>query len=172
MSVTLHTNYGSLKIELFIDWTPNTCHNFLALCASTYYTNKSFYRNIKSFLLQGVLPVGVKTTKNELSIYYNSQTKSYQFNDEITPLLQHNKRGILAMANKSNQLNTITSQFYILYAEQSQLNNTNTVFGQLIGADSYNTLDIIEKLPVDSKDRPIEPIIVESVTIHSNPFAE
>ena len=48
MSVTLHTNLGDLKVELFCEDAPRTCENFLALCASEYYDNTSFHRNIKA----------------------------------------------------------------------------------------------------------------------------
>ncbi|KXZ44548.1 hypothetical protein GPECTOR_65g166 [Gonium pectorale] len=55
MSVTLHTNVGDIKIELFCEQTPRTSENFLALCASGYYDNVHFHRNIKGFMIQGGL---------------------------------------------------------------------------------------------------------------------
>lgn len=43
------------------------------------------------------------------------------------------------------------------------------MFGKVIyGLD---TLDNIERAEVDAKDRPTKEIVVESVTIHANPFA-
>ncbi|WBY57467.1 peptidyl-prolyl cis-trans isomerase [Plasmodium yoelii yoelii] len=44
MSISLHTNYGDIKIELFCHEVPKTCKNFLALCASGYYDNTKFHR--------------------------------------------------------------------------------------------------------------------------------
>ena len=46
-SVTLHTNLGDLKIEVFCDEVPKTAMNFMALCASRYYDKTIFHRNIK-----------------------------------------------------------------------------------------------------------------------------
>ena len=51
-SVTLHTNHGDLKIELFCEDAPRTSENFLALCASGYYDGTLFHRNIKAFMIQ------------------------------------------------------------------------------------------------------------------------
>lgn len=34
------------------------------------------------------------------------------------------------------------------------------------------TLDAIEKVPVDEKNRPIQEIRIKSVTIHANPLAD
>lgn len=52
MSVTLHTNLGDLKVEVFCEDVPRTAENFLALCASEYYNGTSFHRNIKGFMIQ------------------------------------------------------------------------------------------------------------------------
>lgn len=163
MALTLHTNHGSLKFELQCELTPLTAKNFLALAAAGWYDNKVFHRNIRGFILQG----GAKepTGKGGISIYDN---QGY-FEDEFHPTLRHNKRGVLAMANRSKP-NTNLSQFYVSYAKQPQLDNLNTVFGQLI--DGFDTLDRIEHLAVDSKDRPVQPIVIESITIHANPFAQ
>ena len=51
MSVTLHTNLGDLKIELFCEHTPLASKNFLALCAKGYYNDTLFHRNIKGFII-------------------------------------------------------------------------------------------------------------------------
>ncbi|XP_049959905.1 peptidyl-prolyl cis-trans isomerase-like 3 isoform X2 [Schistocerca serialis cubense] len=52
MSVTIHTDVGDLKIELFCEYCPKACENFLALCASDYYNGCLFHRNIKGFIVQ------------------------------------------------------------------------------------------------------------------------
>jgi len=160
MAVTMKTNLGSMKIELFCDLVPKTAKNFLALCASGYYDKTKFHRNIKKFMVQGGDPTG--TGKGGKSIYGG------YFEDEIVDVLRNDKRGTLAMANRG--ANTNGSQFFILYDKQPHLNNVNTVFGRVI--DGLETLDSIEKIPVDEKDRPIHPIEIISTTVHANPFAD
>ncbi|XP_063587702.1 peptidyl-prolyl cis-trans isomerase-like 3 [Penaeus indicus] len=60
MSVTLHTDVGDLKVELFCEQCPKTCENFLALCASNYYDGCLFHRNIKdSSILEMSIQFGV-----------------------------------------------------------------------------------------------------------------
>lgn len=57
-SVTLHTDKGDIKIELFIDATPKTCENFLAHCAEGYYNDVLWHRNIPGFMIQtGMLSI-------------------------------------------------------------------------------------------------------------------
>ncbi|CAK0862056.1 unnamed protein product [Prorocentrum cordatum] len=58
MSLTIKTNLGVLKVELFCSQVPKACKNFLALAASGYYNGTNFHRNIKGFMLQGGDPTG------------------------------------------------------------------------------------------------------------------
>lgn len=44
-----------------------------------------------------------------------------------------------------------------------------TVFGHVI--DGFDTLDRMEKIPGDAKDRPKQEIKIERITIHANPMA-
>mmetsp|Transcript_14793 Transcript_14793/g.28634 ORF Transcript_14793/g.28634 Transcript_14793/m.28634 type:complete len:90 (+) Transcript_14793:43-312(+) len=67
MSVSLHTNLGDVKLELFCELVPRTAENFLALCASGKYDNTVFHRNIKGFMIQGGDPTG--TGRGGKSIY-------------------------------------------------------------------------------------------------------
>lgn len=66
---------------------------------------------------------------------------------------------------------TNKSQFFITYAKQPSLDGKYTIFGRVIdGQDS--TLDLIEKLPVNEKNRPTKECRIERITIHANPVAE
>jgi peptidyl-prolyl cis-trans isomerase-like 3 len=58
MAVTLHTNYGDIKVEIFCYTTPMASENFLGLCASGAYDGTLFHRNIKQFMIQGGDPTG------------------------------------------------------------------------------------------------------------------
>ena len=44
-SVTLHTNVGDMKVEVFCEEVPRTAENFQALCASGYYDGTRFHRH-------------------------------------------------------------------------------------------------------------------------------
>ncbi|XP_074650589.1 peptidyl-prolyl cis-trans isomerase-like 3 [Tubulanus polymorphus] len=161
MSVTLHTDLGNLKIEIFCDEVPKTSENFLALCASGYYDGCIFHRNIKDFMLQTGDPSG--TGKGGKSIWGG------KFADEYHEDLKHNKRGMISMAN--NGPNTNGSQFFITYGKQPHLDMKYTVFGKVI--DGLDVLDEFEKLEVAEKTyRPVGETRINSITIHANPIAD
>ena len=65
MAVTLHTNYGDIKVEIFCDTTAIASENFLGLCASGAYDGTLFHRNIKQFMIQGGDPTGTGKGKRE-----------------------------------------------------------------------------------------------------------
>ncbi|KAK1934363.1 putative cyclophilin [Babesia divergens] len=161
MALTLHTSLGDIKLELYCQDAPKACKNFLALCASDYYNGLTFHRNIKGFLIQGGDPTG--KGKGGESIYGSL------FENEIASHLKHDKRGVLSMANMGKP-NTNGSQFFITYAKHPQLNGAYTIFGRIV--DGMDTLDKMEKEPVGEKHRPVNPIVIERVTIHANPIAE
>ncbi|KAL0955046.1 hypothetical protein HGRIS_003964 [Hohenbuehelia grisea] len=161
MSVTLHTTHGELKIEVFCEAVPKTAENFLALCASNYYDGCNFHRNIKGFMIQTGDPGG--TGKGGQSIW------GKPFPDEIRSTLKFNARGMVAMANSGPDTNN--SQFFITYAKQAHLDSKYTIFGKVIdGADS--TLDALERIPVNNKNRPLTEVKLTHVTIHANPIAD
>ena len=159
MSVTLHTDLGTVKIEVFCDTVPRTSFNFLALAASGYYDNSLFHRNIKGFMLQGGDPTG--TGKGGESIWGG------KFADEFVFALKHDSRGVVSMANSGP--NTNGSQFFITYKAAAHLNNKYTVFARVI--HGMEMLDAAEKEPVGAKDVPLNPITINKVTIHANPLA-
>eukprot|EP00993_Chasmostoma_nieuportense_P005712 NODE_6330_length_546_cov_27.911695_g6165_i0.p1 GENE.NODE_6330_length_546_cov_27.911695_g6165_i0~~NODE_6330_length_546_cov_27.911695_g6165_i0.p1 ORF type:complete len:175 (+),score=61.20 NODE_6330_length_546_cov_27.911695_g6165_i0:30-527(+) len=161
MAVTLHTTMGDLKLELFCDLVPRSCENFLALCASGYYDGLGFHRNVKNFIIQGGDPTG--TGKGGTSIW------GFKFADELLPSqLKHGARGVVSMAN--NGPDTNGSQFFITYNKEPHLNGLNTVFGKVI--DGWDTLDCMERSLTDVNDRPLQAILIKTVTIHANPLAD
>ena len=161
MSVTLHTTHGDLKLELFVQACPKTTYNFLALCASGGYDSSPFHRNIPGFMIQGGSPAS-GSTKDSNSIYGG------MFEDEIKPSLRHHARGSLSMANKGPKTNG--SQFFLTYAAAPHLDGKNTVFGRVL--EGWDVLDRMEEIEVDKKNRPLQAIRIESVTLHANPLAD
>lgn len=77
------------------------------------------------------------------------------YGEPTSPREQFNARGLVAMANSGPDTNK--SQFFIVYAKQPHLDGKYTIFGKVIdGSDT--TLDAIERVPVNAKNRPLNEI--------------
>jgi len=168
--VRLHTNLGNINIELHCDLVPKTCHNFLELCERGYYKDTTFHRLIPGFMIQGGDPTG--TGRGGEGAFKK------KFEDEFHPLLKHDTRGILSMANSGKDTNG--SQFFITFDACNHLNNKHSVFGRVVGGSEV--LDAMEKVDTVTyqskapgskpKDSPLREIRITAVTVYTNPFKD
>ena len=145
----LTTSEGMIEVELFDDDAPQTVQNFTKLAADGYYDGLVFHRVIPDFMIQGGCPRGDGTGG-----------PGYTFEDEFSdhPVA----RGYLAMANSGPDTNG--SQFFIVTAEACPwLDGKHTVFGRIVtGQDVADTISFLDR---DMRDRPLEPVVIESVQL-------
>ena len=143
------TSEGAIELELFDADAPKTVGNFTKLAGEGYYDGLVFHRVIPDFMIQGGCPRGDGTGG-----------PGYSFEDEFNdhPVA----RGYLAMANAGP--NTNGSQFFIVTTEAAPwLDGKHTVFGRVTsGQDVADKISFAER---DGRDRPLEPVVIESLTI-------
>ena len=160
------TNLGKFTVELFEKDAPKTVANFVGLAEGTkewtdpktgakvkkpFYNGLIFHRVIADFMIQGGDPLGNGTGD-----------PGYKFADEFGSGRKMDKAGVLAMANAGP--NTNGSQFFITLKETNYLNGKHTVFGEVTSG-----MDVINKIgntkTTKPGDRPVTPVVMESVTI-------
>jgi peptidyl-prolyl cis-trans isomerase A (cyclophilin A) len=160
------TTEGKFTARLFEEETPNTVANFTGLADGSkewtdprsgkkvkqpYYNGTVFHRVIEQFMIQGGDPLGQGTGG-----------PGYNFGDEFSPKLRHDKAGKLSMANRGP--NTNGGQFFITLAPTPWLDNKHSIFGEVVEG-----MDVVEKIgrtPTSKPgDRPVKPIAIESVVI-------
>ena len=151
----INTTSGLMIIELFTDIAPNTVNNFVVLSEDGYYNNIIFHRVIKDFMIQGGDPSG--TGHGEMGKY-----PGYEFGDELNNPMPYEK-GILAMANRGP--NTNGSQFFIMHTDYP-LPYQYTIFGKV--TEGLDVIDQIAMIETDSSDKPLNDVIINSVTIKNN----
>ncbi|GIU95853.1 MAG: peptidyl-prolyl cis-trans isomerase [Gaiellaceae bacterium] len=145
----LSTTHGSIEVELYPEDAPKTVENFTRLATEGFYDGVSFHRVIPDFMIQGGCPRGDGTGG-----------PGYTFADE--PNEHRVERGALAMANAGP--NTNGSQFFIVTADACPwLDGKHTVFGRVTaGQDVVDRISLVAR---DARDRPLEPVLIESVTV-------
>lgn len=146
---------GVMTLELFPDVSTNTVDNFITYIQSESYTNSTFHRIIKDFMIQGG-----KVESNSCPI--NGDFSSNGFPND----LQH-YRGVLSMA-RSNDFDSGTSQFFIMHADNHGLDGNYAAFGAL--TSGFGVLDYIGGIDTLSSDSPILPVVIETITIDLNGY--
>ncbi|PJJ65285.1 peptidylprolyl isomerase [Compostimonas suwonensis] len=170
---TLHTNYGDIKVNLYGNHAPKTVKNFVGLATGEIewthpttgkvstdklYDGTIFHRIIPGFMIQGGDPLG-----------QGIGGPGYQFDDEINPELDFTEPYVLAMANAGIQggRGTNGSQFFITVGPTTWLQGKHSIFGSVDDEASRQVVDKLGKVPTDGRDRPLDDVVIESVTVEN-----
>jgi len=132
LKAIFETTKGTIKVDLFQDEAPVTVANFVNLASRGYYNDLKFHRVIPDFMIQGGCPQGTGTGG-----------PGYNFEDECSPALRHDKPGILSMANAGPGTNG--SQFFITHVPTDWLDGKHTVFGAVAGSDDQEVVNSIRQ---------------------------
>ena len=153
-------NYGTVKIELYPKYAPNTVANFINLINKNFYTGKVFYGRDINYIY------AVKNTDGEFAEPTMSLIDStiesgssddfkYQINGEFIAnefeqnTLKH-QRGVVSMLRENYSsyfglteqgFNSGSSHFQIMLEDNRNLNGMYAGFGKVIEG-----LDIVEKI--------------------------
>lgn len=155
---TIKTNKGEFQVQLFADKAPNTVNSFVFLAQKGYFDGLIFHRVQAGFVIQGGDPKGNGTGG-----------PGYTTADEPNQL--SNKRMTLSMAKVGGATN-FGSQFFINLKDNTSLDYTNPgdkfyPFGEVISGQ--DVVDLIAQVKVDSRYKPIEDVVIQSVVITDSP---
>ena len=146
----METSMGSLTISLDPVAAPKTVNNFVFLAREGYYDGVIFHRIIQGFVIQGGDPTGT-----------GRGGPGYRFEDEL-PSGGRYEIGSLAMANAGP--NTNGSQFFIISGPSGVgLPPQYALFGKVV--KGLDVVDQMEKVKTGPGDKPVEDVVIQSVTI-------
>ena len=151
-------NGKTFTAELFPDKAPNTVNNFISLIQSGFYNGLCFHRIIEGFMIQGGDPAGNGTGGPGYSIKGEFKLNGFSQNN-----IKH-LRGVLSMA-RSMFPDSAGSQFFIMHKDAAHLDGQYAAFGKI--TEGMDVIDEIASVETDLRDRPLEPQILESVTVQT-----
>jgi peptidyl-prolyl cis-trans isomerase B (cyclophilin B) len=161
--VTLHTNYGVIKLTLFTDKAPITVENFLSYVQDGFYDNTIFHRVIDGFMIQG----GGFTPDMD-----QKETKATIKNEANNGVA--NSKGTIAIARTSDP-HSATCQFFINVADNSFLNfsgENSQGWGYCVFGEVTEGMDVIDKIRkvrtgrfAGHSDVPVDPVLIERAEV-------
>ena len=170
MNVTLHTNHGDINLVLFPNSAPKTVESFTGLATGEkdyqdeagrtspqpFYDGLTFHRIIPGFMIQGGCPLGE-----------GFGGPGFTFDDEISPDHNFSQPYMLAMANAGKRMGKGTngSQFFITIEPTTWLQGKHTIFGEVADQASRDVVDAIAAVPTGANDKPVEPVVIERVSV-------
>ncbi|QSH39719.1 peptidylprolyl isomerase [Candidatus Kaiserbacteria bacterium] len=157
VTVVMETSMGSMTLELNAKDAPNTVANFVKLAQDGFYDGTKFHRVIANFMIQGGDPL---TKDDAQAARWGTGGPGYTFADEIHAN-NNNAIGTISMANAGPDTNG--SQFFINVANNDFLDDKHTVFG--IVTEGMDVVNAIVGTPTQGQDRPIEAVVINSVSV-------
>jgi peptidyl-prolyl cis-trans isomerase B (cyclophilin B) len=156
--VKLHTNKGTITLQLDADKAPNTVKNFLDYVESGFYSNTIFHRVIGNFMIQGGgFEPGMQQKKTNAPI--KNEAANGLKNDMYT----------IAMA-RTGDPHSATAQFFINVKNNNFLNYPGQdgwgycVFGKVVeGKEVVDAIrDVKTGIRSGFQDVPMEDVIITS----------
>ena len=146
---------GVMKAELYPDIAPITVKNFVDLAAKGFYNGLIFHRVIPGFMIQGGCPDGTGMGGPGYTI------KGEFASNGVKNDLKH-VRGVLSMARAMDP-DSAGSQFFIMHETSPHLDGDYAAFGKVI--EGMDVVDKIASVATDYHDRPLEPQVIELMTV-------
>lgn len=151
----------SFVIELYEQYAPETCKNFLKLVDEGFYDGLTFHRIMDGFMAQGGSSDGKGIEGSDETIKGEFSANGFTQNT-----LSHT-RGVVSMA-RANDYNSASSQFFICYDDCSFLDGEYAAFGKVIeGMEVVDSFLDVERTYNSSGElaSPVEPIVIKTMEI-------
>jgi len=148
-------DYGEIRLELYPEHAPITVENFIKLVNKGFYNGLTFHRVIKGFMIQGGCPKGNGTGGPGYEI------KGEFLSNGVNNPIKHT-RGVISMARAMDP-DSAGSQFFIMHKDAPHLDGQYAAFGKV--SEGIEVVDKIASVRTDFRDKPLSPVIIESITI-------
>ena len=127
--------------------TPITIKNFKKLVSEGFYDGIIFHRVIENFMIQGGDPTGTGYNGSDEEI------KGEFSNNGVKNSLSHT-RGVISMARNGYNMDSASSQFFIVHGDSTYLDGDYASFGKVFAG--MDAVDKIATVETDSNDKPLE----------------
>ena len=132
-------DYGEIELELDAKTAPITVNNFVNLAKSGFYDGLTFHRIMEGFMIQGGNPEGTGMGGS------SNKIKGEFKNNGVENNISH-VRGVISMARNGYDMDSASSQFFIVHQDSTFLDGNYAAFGHVIKG-----IEVVDKIASDAK---------------------
>jgi peptidyl-prolyl cis-trans isomerase B (cyclophilin B) len=185
-------NFGTIKIELYPEYAPETVANFIALSNRGFYDGLTFHRIVKDFMIQGGDKEGTgEGSATTADLKDDGDETEYSIKGEFVANGVNNNKlkfeeGVIGMARSDytsyssslteESYNSGSSQFFIVTKASTSLNGYYTAFGKVIeGLDVVHAIEEVEVTTSEDAEEsgntevstPVDPPVITSIRVET-----
>lgn len=184
-------NFGTIKIELYPEYAPNTVTNFIALANNGFYDGLTFYKTIPEYFIKSGSKNSESMQLPKLSDIKDVTTDAdgeYCIEGEFTANGYRKnalkmEKGVIAMERNdygrqdssliTEGYNSAGSEFFILTNDNENLNGVYAGFGKVIeGLDILDQIANVEVITRDDNaesgiDVPVNPPVISKIRVET-----
>jgi cyclophilin family peptidyl-prolyl cis-trans isomerase len=153
--VVMRTNRGTMIFKFWPEVAPNHVRNMLDLAQAGFYDGILFHRVGQGFMIQGGDPL---TKDPGARARWGTGGGPRQLQAEFSE--RPHQRGVLSAARGGGDINSASSQFFVMHGRNPGLDRQYSCYGELLPghSESFETLDRIVSAPgTAGADRTITP---------------
>ena len=161
--VDYETNYVQIElecgayivIELYPDIAPITVENFKKLVSENFYDGIIFHRVISGFMIQAGDPEGTGMGGSP------DRIKGEFASNGVANPISHTT-GVVSMARRGNDMNSASSQFFIMHQTATHLDGDYAAFGKVWRG--IETVNQIANVITDGSDKPLTDVVIKTMS--------
>ncbi|HEX8103012.1 MAG TPA: peptidylprolyl isomerase [Solirubrobacteraceae bacterium] len=152
---TVATSCGDFEITLDAKRAPKTGGSFVSLARRKFFDKTTFHRIVPGFVIQGGDPQGTGMGGPGYSV------------EETPPSDLAYEKGVVAMAKTGAEPpGTSGSQFFVVTGDSTPLPPEYALLGKV--TKGQEVVDLIGAVQTTPDERPVDPVVIESVTIRES----
>ena len=157
--------YGRILMEFYPEEAPITVANFKKLVSEGFYDGIIIHRVVPGFVIQGGDPTGTGYDGSDEKIKGEFAANGVENN-------VNHLRGVLSMARAGNDMNSASSQFFIVLSDRAaySLNGQYAGFGKVLSG--MDAVDKIAAVSCDANDKPLTDVVIAKAILCDRAAAE
>jgi len=162
-------NYGTVKMELYPEYAPNTVANFVKLVNEGFYNGLTYHRVIPDVLIQGGDREGTGSGKEDFAIKGEFLANGFKQNTlrhvEGTVSMARADYSTLSPSLTDDGYNSAGTQFFICLANSGGYDGIYAAFGKITeGLDIIKQISNVERTE-ENGQTPKEKPVIKSMTV-------